>query len=215
MKEFFDQLYSKHHTTKNRYNYLFCQGDRIPWLQKWIGQGKKVLDLGCRDGALTQSFAYGNEVIGVDVDRKALSLIEKRLGIKTYWLDLNQDFPFEENSFDVVVSCEILEHLMFPGEILRKIRKVLKKDGLSIGSVPNAFRMRNRWRFLFGKEFDKDPTHLRHFSYQSLERLLLEQFEEAEIVCLKGKILPFLEVSEKTPERINRLFAKDLLWCAR
>ena len=37
------------------------------------GPGRRVLDLGCRYGALTQAYAEGNEVVGVDVDREALA----------------------------------------------------------------------------------------------------------------------------------------------
>ncbi len=208
------EMYARHHERGGRYGYLFCHGERGPYLKEWIGAGKKVLDLGCRDGQLTQFFTEGNSVIGVDIDRKALDRIRSRLGIETRWLDLNDEWPFEPESFDVIVTCEILEHIFFLEPLLDGIWKSLKKGGFFIGSVPNSFRIRNRWKFLFGEEFDKDPTHVRLFSYSKIEKLLLGRFQNLEIVPIQGKVVPFVPVNPAFPTIFTRLFAKDLLWRA-
>ena len=214
-KAVLENIYSKHHVQKGRYGYLFCHGARSPFLKDWIGVGNKILDLGCRDGMLTESFVEGNEVIGVDIDQKALEFSEKRLGIKTEWVDLNHEWLWKENSFDCIVACEILEHLFFMEQVLENIAKTLKKGGIFIGSVPNAFRMRNRWKFLFGHEYDTDQTHVRQFHFERLEKVLSQFFSEIEIIPVEGKILPFLRVSQGTPKFLGRLFAKDFLWRAK
>lgn len=212
LKDQLESIYHGHHEKRGRYGYLFCHGARGHYLKKWIGQDKKVLDLGCRDGMLTEYYAKENQVVGVDIDRKALGLAEKRLGIETCWADLNQEWPFGENSFDVIVACELMEHIFFLDSFLDKIQKTLKKGGIFIGSVPNAFRMRNRWKFLFGREFENDPTHVRQFSVSRLEMTLKERFQSVEVVPLQGKVLPFIPVSPILPVSLNRLFARDLLW---
>lgn len=214
IKNDLESIYRHHHERGKRYGYLYCHGSRGKYLELWIGQGKKVLDLGCRDGMLTSFYVNGNQVLGADIDRKALDLIEKKLGIDTCWVDLNIEWPFEAASYDVIVACEILEHLFFIDSFLNKVKKTLKPGGLFIGSVPNAFRMRNRFKFLFGNEYETDPTHVRQFSFQSLERILLNRFSDVEIVPLQGKVLPFLPVSSGLPLSLNRLFARDLLWKA-
>ena len=211
-KDSLEQIYRHHHNRGNRYGYLFCHGERGPYLKKWIGTGKKVLDLGCRDGMLTSSYAFGNEVLGVDIDRKALELSAEKLNIKTLWLDLNQEWSFAPDSFDVIVACEILEHIFLLDSFLEKIKNTLKKGGLFIGSVPNAFRMRNRWKFLKGKEIENDPTHVRQFSYDKLEKTLGSCFRNVEIIPIRGKIAPFISVSPFFPKRVNRLFSQDFLW---
>ncbi len=213
-KERLSQIYGAHHQKGNRYNYLFCHGERGPHLKQWIGTGKTVLDLGCRDGMLTQFFFGGNQVTGVDIDPEALRLAKKRLGIETHWLDLNREWPFAEESFDVIVACEILEHIFFPAVFLENIRKSLKQGGLFLGSVPNGFRMRNRWKFLWGQEFDKDPTHVRLFSCAKLHRTLSASFDVQQIIPIQGKIAPMIPVRSSTFFPIARLFAKDLLWHA-
>lgn len=213
-KDSLESYYKAHHERGKRYGYLFCHGARGPFLKKWIGLNQDVLDLGCRDGMLTAFYAEGNRVTGADVDRKALDLAKKRLSIETVWLDLNSEWPFKENAFDVIVACEILEHLFFIDRFFENILATLRPGGIFIGSVPNAFRMRNRWKFLFGKEYETDPTHVRQFSPRALQTVLLDKFQSAEIQYVQGKILPFLKVSSVMPKALNRLFAKDLLWKA-
>lgn len=213
-KDSLQALYQAHHERGKRYGYLFCHGARGPHLRKWIGAGKKVLDLGCRDGMLTEFYAEGNDVLGVDIDQKALELARKKLGIETLWLDLNAEWPFPPATFDAIVACEIMEHLFFIDPFLDKVAASLKPGGQFIGSVPNAFRMRNRMKFLFGREYETDPTHVRQFSAEKLRSLLLKKFQTAEIVPIQGKILPFIKVSPAMPISLNTLFAKDLLWRA-
>jgi len=212
LKATLEKIYKSHHSAKERYGYLYCQGKRGDYLKDWIGKGKKVLDLGCRDGALTKYFVDGNEVVGVDIDSTALDIARKKLGIKTLWLDLNTEFPFEKESFDVIVACEIIEHIYHTEPFIKKIVGALKHNGLFLGSVPNSFRVLNRIRFLLGNEFETDPTHMKMFSYFKLQNLLLKFFVNVQVVSLTGRILPFLRVSEKTPRALNRLFARDLLW---
>lgn len=208
-----EEVYVKHHQRGNRYGYLYCHGSRIPFIKKWVGKDKKILDLGCRDGMLTKGFVQGNRVIGVDIDRKALEICKGKLGIETMWLDLNEEWPWEEESFDCIVACEIVEHLFVLDRFLEKVLKTLKKGGIFVGSVPNSFRMRNRWKFLWGHEYEKDPTHVRQFSYEKLLKAL-SGFSQVEIVPIQGKILPFLSVGGNTPKGLGKLFSKDLLFRA-
>ncbi len=207
-----EEVYRKHHERGSRYGYLYCHGARSPYLKNWIGRGKKVLDLGCRDGMLTQNYAEGNEVLGVDIDQKALDLARQRLSIETRWLDLNAEWPFDPESYDAIVACEIMEHLYFLDGFLKNVFQTLKPGGIFIGSVPNAFRMRNRMKFLFGNEFENDPTHVRLFSYEKIQKVLNPFVSEMEIIPLQGKILPFLPISPLLPNRLNCLFCRDLLW---
>jgi len=214
-KLFLENIYAAHHKRGKRYGYLYCHGERGLYLSEWIGERKNILDLGCRDGELTKYFAKGNFVTGVDIDRKALDLVKNKLGIKTLWLDLNAEFPFEKESFDVVVACEIVEHIFYPEPFIEKIQSILKSGGLFLGSVPNSFRFRNRLKFLCGKEFETDPTHVHGFSYDKLHSLLSSYFGNVYIFTIGGKILPFLRVSKRTPKALNRLFGRDLLWKAK
>ncbi|MGH3049932.1 MAG: class I SAM-dependent methyltransferase, partial [Gaiellaceae bacterium] len=150
------------------------------------GPGLRVLDLGCRTGALTQYYAPGNEVVGVDVDQDALERARERLGIETHHADAEDSLPFGDASFDVVVMGEVLEHLADPAAAVVNVLRVLRPGGRFVGSVPNGFRLKNRLRFLRGTPPDLDPTHLQLFSPAKL-RALLAGFEEVRIRCEVGR----------------------------
>ena len=172
----------------------------IPFAQNG---GKRVLDLGCRSGALTKHFLNGNEVVGLDVDRLALEKAAA-LGIEPVQANVEEPLPFEDASFDAVVAGELLEHLQFPDALVGEIRRVLRPGGVIVGSVPNAFRIQSRLRFLRGHLPEDDPTHLHMFSPGAL-RELLAGFEEVQLSFVGGRY-----------RRLHaRMLARDLVFSAR
>lgn len=63
----------------------------------------------------------------------------------------NDTFPFSENSFDIVLFCEIIEHLLIdPVKVLREIRRILKSGGQLILTTPNVSRLENVARMISG-----------------------------------------------------------------
>jgi SAM-dependent methyltransferase len=135
------------------------------------GPGLRVLDLGCRNGALTRAYLRGNEVVGVDVEAEALAEAAA-LGIETHLADVEQRLDFAEESFDVVVAGELVEHVRDPGALVAEARRVLRPGGVFVASVPNFYRLKNRLAFLAGRPLDHDPTHLHVFAPRDLETLM-------------------------------------------
>lgn len=183
-------IYTEHHQQNRVPDFSLFGEKRGVMFARWIGQGKRILDLGCRDGALTQYYVEGNEVVGVDIDPVALERARNKLGITVYSFDLNNAWDLPLQSFDAVVAAEIIEHLYFPENVIEKISAVLKMDGLFIGSVPNAFNLKNRLRLLLGKKAGtplSDPTHINHFSYNELYGMLQRHFRDVEVVGFVGR----------------------------
>jgi SAM-dependent methyltransferase len=180
-----DERYRAHHG--HRKEFVFGADDRAGLIGRLVGgPGLRVLDLGCRTGALTQHYAEGNSVVGVDVDRAALEQAEARLGLETVWADAEDELPFPDDSFDVVVAGELLEHLADPAAAVSHVLRVLKPSGRFVGSVPNAFRLKSRIRFAAGRHPETDATHLQLFTPAAL-RLLLGGFEDVEIRFAVGR----------------------------
>lgn len=204
-KERLQRYYSQHHKQRRRLGFIFGGTERAELFARWIGKGKEILDIGCRDGALTSYYVTDNTVVGVDIDKEALKVCETKLGIRTRWLDINRKLPFESSSFDVVVAGEVLEHVFCPELVLEEIYRVLRSGGLSIGSVPNAFRLKNRLKFLLGREYEVDKTHLHHFSMDGVRHLLEKYFVDVEIIPIIGRFTALRP----------RLFANDLIWRCR
>jgi methionine biosynthesis protein MetW len=198
------ERYAEHNRLERGAGFVFAGPERAELFRRQVGgPGRRVLDLGCRDGALTRVFAEGNQVVGVDADKDALAEAEK-LGIETRWADLDDPLPFEDESFDVVVAGELLEHLRDPHGLIAEARRVLRGGGTFVASVPNAYRLKNRLRFVAGRKPEDDPTHLQMFSADDV-RTLLSDFEEPQLRFIAGRLVPLHA----------RLFANDIVFSGR
>jgi SAM-dependent methyltransferase len=198
------ERYGEHHRTRRGCEFVFGGNERRELFRVLVGgPGRRVLDLGCRYGALTRAYVEGNSVVGVDVDREALAEAAK-LGIETHWADVEERLPFEDGSFDVVVAGELLEHVRSPARLTAESRRLLKPAGRFVGSVPNAYRLKNRLRFLVGRPPEADPTHLHMFRPEDV-RAMLDGFEDVDLHLISSRFL-----------RLHRgLFANDIVFAGR
>lgn len=208
--ELLGQLYASHHRRAQsggeRLGQAFLEETRARLFNSWIGRGKDVLDLGCRDGTLTRHFVDGNRVVGVDIDAEALALAESHYGIEVRRANLNAALPFPDASFDIVILAETLEHLPYPLITLGEIRRVLRPGGRFIGNTPLFYHLHGRWRVVRGRRLDNDPTHCQYHSYDSLQSLLQQFFSIETMVALKGG---------RWGQYSMRLFARNVAWHCR
>ena len=127
-----DQLserYAEHNRTERGRGFVFAGAEREQLFRRYVGgPGRRVLDLGCRDGALTEAYASGNDVVGVDADKEALAEAARR-GIETHWADLDQPLQFDDASFDVVVSTLTLCTVDDQPRSVAELRRVLRPGG--------------------------------------------------------------------------------------
>jgi predicted SAM-dependent methyltransferase len=98
-------------------------------------------------------------------------------------LNKNQKLPFKDNSFDVVVMNQILEHLPNCEEIIKEAKRVSKKY-IFVG-LPNELILSNRWRFLFentsGAGDGYYPLGHKHFfRINTIEDFILKFFRKYE-----------------------------------
>jgi 2-polyprenyl-3-methyl-5-hydroxy-6-metoxy-1,4-benzoquinol methylase len=182
------EMYEEHHAQARGAGFSVLKEERGKLFSAHIGTGKRVLDLGCRDGALTTFFTEGNNVLGTDIDTVALARARERLGIQTAVLDAHGDWnDLHKEQFDAVVAGEVLEHLFYPATVVSKVAAHLKPGGVFVGSVPNAFSLRHRLRYLAGTKKHtplSDPTHVNHFGAGELAALLGRHFAHVQIVGL-------------------------------
>ena len=116
----------------------FAQKGGYPFLTNFVDmyglKGKKVLDIACGTGVLTEQFArMGADVTAVDLTPKAVELTKKRLSL--YGLTANviegdaQKLPFDDNSFDFVCAWGCLMHMPETEIAISEINRVLKPGG--------------------------------------------------------------------------------------
>ena len=67
---------------------------------------KSILDVGCGNGFLINSLPSDIKVVGMDISEEALKYVKRE-----YVTGSIEDIPFEDNSFDLVVCSDVIEHL--------------------------------------------------------------------------------------------------------
>ncbi|KIE64014.1 bifunctional 2-polyprenyl-6-hydroxyphenol methylase/3-demethylubiquinol 3-O-methyltransferase UbiG [Candidatus Riesia pediculischaeffi] len=97
--------------------------------------GKKILDIGCGGGILTESmFKKGGIVTGIDVSKKMLKVarlqaIEKKMKIKYLLETAEQHSKNNAHKYDIITCMEVLEHVPKPKSIVLSCDKLIKKGG--------------------------------------------------------------------------------------
>ena len=119
-------------------------------IARLVPEGSRVLDLGCGDGALLAHLqqARGCSGYGVEIDdAKVLACV--RRGVNVLQLNLEDGLAiFEDNSFDVVLQIDTLQHLRNAERMLRETARVGR---IGIVSFPNFAHWPNRLRVLAGR----------------------------------------------------------------
>jgi SAM-dependent methyltransferase len=143
-----------------------------------------VLDLACYDGFVCERLkSIGlRKFYGVDIVPEAVTAAKDR-GITALVADVAKPLPFEKDSMDVVIAGEIIEHLYRPEELIRNARRVLKKNGAFILTIPNICSLRNKLRIFCGRfphhyassSEERFGTHIRLFNKQKIETILSEE----------------------------------------
>lgn len=146
------------------------QSSRVVAIMEHIGHGEKIIDLGCNDGGLSKEIAdRGNEVISVDLPEVIKIARAKYPTLNFVAFDLSEEFPWADNSFDVAVASEILEHMIDDVTFLRSCHRILKKGGRLLLTTPNIAYIRNRIRLLRGKYSERD-VHVRDYTFDTVRR---------------------------------------------
>ena len=135
--------------------------------------GGRVLDIGCGYGYGSNHLAQiADHVTGIDYHTPAIEFAKekyRRDNLTYLQHDANEPLPFEDNSFDLIVSSEVLEHIRNQRELLGEIKRVGKKGKFVIIKTPQSAD---------GAE-DENPHHHHTFTYEEFEKLFKETFTKA------------------------------------
>ena len=162
----------------------------------------RLLDIGAGFGRTfiylqAADIASRFDLVGLDIDPER----KHRVYVDGPWNilqgDAEQELQFADNSFDIVVSEQLLEHLNKPEAVLASARRILKPDGLFIVGVPifpGPLAMYRRWQI--ERHGLRGSEHIQTYSLRSIRRDLSEHFDEVEargFRFLSGGLLRKLE----------------------
>jgi 2-polyprenyl-6-hydroxyphenyl methylase / 3-demethylubiquinone-9 3-methyltransferase len=117
---------------------------RLDYVDRIAGlAGKRVLDVGCGGGILSESMAgRGAEVTGIDLGEKALKVaqlhkLESGVDVSYQLISVEALAEQQPESFDLVTCMEMLEHVPDPAEIVRACAKLVRPGGSVFFSTLN------------------------------------------------------------------------------
>lgn len=140
--------------------------------------GKTTLDCGCGEGYGTAwLLGQGIDIVGLDCSRQALLSSKSKELVLANILSI----PFCPNSFEAVLSFEVIEHVEDGSSYFSKICDILVPDGIFIGSTP----IRKPKKYHNGRP--KNPYHKKEYYINEIYDLLKQHFET---LTLYGQAFP-------------------------
>ena len=149
---------------------------------------------------------YGVEVVAPAADKYVT--IDKSCAYNVE-LPANAEFrqmtvpplDFADESFDYVISFQVIEHIKNDKEFVAEVSRVLRKGGKFIVSTPNA-----------PMSLTRNPWHVREYKAEELKELLSKEFSQIDMMGVSGneKIMEYYEANRRGVERITRFDILDL-----
>ncbi len=178
------------------------------WVYKKIEPflGKKILELGSGIGAISKYLVKKNRKVTLtDINKKYTTYLKRRFvgnpHVEVKNIDiLNIDTVFSEGEFDTIIGINILEHIEHDIESIKKLKKVLIKEGNLILLVPAH-------KSLFGK-LDSKLGHFRRYSRDELKTKLKNEgfyIERIEFMNFLGAVGWFINFKLLRRERMSKL----------
>lgn len=133
-----------------------------------VEAGSRVLDVGCSSGTLARPLCEkGCTVVGIERDPVAAARAREVCEDVLVADVESATLPYGDRSFDVILCADVLEHLHDPEAVLRRLRPLLRQDGLLLATTPNvanwAMRLSllaGRWRYTERGILDRTHVHL-------------------------------------------------------
>jgi 2-polyprenyl-3-methyl-5-hydroxy-6-metoxy-1,4-benzoquinol methylase len=146
----------------------------------YYSQDKLLVDLGCASCVWNVDKL---PVIGVDINGDSMKYATKEGRLKKYQIRDIRSTDFANNSIDIIVCSEVLEHIKDHNAVIQEIHRILKPKGILILSVPYD-TLFSLWRPLFsincfiegyilGNSYSRHHAgHINHFSPRDIKKTL-------------------------------------------
>ena len=157
---------------------------------------KSFLDLGCWDGANTVRYGkkiHTKNLYGIEIEKSKAKIASEK-GVSVKISDLNNKFPFKDNSMDVIVANHVIEHLTQTELFMNEIYRVLRKNGYAIIATPNLASWHNIFSLILGMQPFSGP-HVR----------ISDHDVQAVNTMDKDKVKDLLKSTKKSDEHLRHL----------
>ena len=158
---------------------------------------KEVLEIGCGEG-------YGASILSplakkyTGIDKYKTANTENLKGVDFIQMTVPYLNGFKDNTFDVIVSFQVIEHIKQDDIYISEIYRVLKPGGLAILTTPNI-----------EMSVTRNPFHVREYKIAEFNKLLSTKFKDFDIEGVYGDNL-VNELFEKNRESVKKYTRFDI-----
>jgi ubiquinone biosynthesis O-methyltransferase len=209
--------------TNHLINYIFCAKQIAPstinfnelteQVLQQIIKDKKILDVGCGEGFGSHFFSMlGANVVGIDLHEGIITYANEKYSKKncTFQVMDVTNLSFQDNSFDIVIGMDILEHIEKPEKLINELTRVSKPKAKIFLLTPNYIKH----AFLRGGIY---PFHVREYTTDTIVEFCGEHFSNYAILSknighiekigkdINGRSLTFI-IAQKL-----KLFIKNII----
>ena len=173
-------VFDKYHTKNKLYNYLMKNFiSTFLTLAKNL-KAESILEVGCGEGEMTKIISEnvkGCRINASDISFNIVKKAKQQFPNYNFSIQSIYSLPYRDNEFDLVIACEVLEHLENPEKALIEIKRICKRN--FIVSVPNEpiWRILNILRGKYIKSLGNTPGHIQHWSPNKFKKFVSNYFK--------------------------------------
>lgn len=164
-----------------------------------------VLEVGCGEGrGVELLIENASSFTAVDKIEDALTVLRERFPAGKF---MSMNIPplsgLADNTYDCVVSFQVIEHIKNDALYLKEINRVLKPGGIALFTTPNR-----------KMSLSRNPWHIREYLAHELKTLAAGIFSTAEMKGITGneKVMAYYEQNKKSVQRIMKWDIFRLQW---
>ncbi len=161
-----------------------------------------LLELGCGEGRGVELLApTADSYTGIDKIKSVTEALSRKYPDYQFSDGVFPPFPFEDNSFDTIVTFQVIEHVKKDEEFIKEIYRVLKPRGKALITTPNIKMTLSR-----------NPWHEREYTGDQLEELCGKYFQNVEMKGIAGneKVMEYYEQNKASVNKVMRFDVFDL-----
>jgi SAM-dependent methyltransferase len=161
----------------------------------------QVLEVGCGEGrGIDTMLPLADSFTAVDKIEPVINNLQQRFPTGKFMaMNIPPLSGLADNTYDSIVSFQVIEHIQNDGLFLKEIHRVLKPGGVALLTTPNR-----------SMSLSRNPWHIREYLPQELANLAKKFFPQVDMKGITGN-KKVMEYHEENRRSVNRIMRFDIL----